>query len=102
MNMRSSRSTITFFRSFHLPGHPDAFPAGHYQVLVEEELLHGVSFETWRRTATYLLLKERCGLVENLSIRATTESDLNKVLLQDHAQVMGTNDCATLLPGRKA
>ncbi len=29
-------------------------PAGNYELLAEDELLEGLSFEAWRRTATYL------------------------------------------------
>ena len=54
MTMRSTRSTVTFSSPFTLSGYPGDLPAGDYEVLVEEELLQGLSFEAYRRTATYL------------------------------------------------
>ena len=39
MNMRSTRSTVTFSNPFTLPGYPGDLPAGGCEVLVEEELL---------------------------------------------------------------
>lgn len=59
MSMRSSRSTVTFSNPFTLPGYPGDLPAGDYEVLVEEELLQGLSFEAYRRTATYLTVRGR-------------------------------------------
>ena len=58
MNMRSTRSTLTFSNPFALPGYPGNLPPGDYEVLVEEELLQGLSFEAYRRTATYLRCAE--------------------------------------------
>lgn len=61
MNMRSTRSTVTFSNPFTLPGYPGDLPAGDYEVLVEEELLQGLSFEAYRRTATYLTVRGKDG-----------------------------------------
>ena len=62
MNMRSTRSTVTFSNPFTLPGFPGDLPTGDYDVLVEEELLHGLSFEAYRRTATSLTVIGRGGM----------------------------------------
>ena len=55
MNTRSSRSMVTFSNAFAQPGYPDQLPAGTYEVIVEEELLLGLSFEAWRRVSTFLV-----------------------------------------------
>ena len=44
MNMRSITSTVTFSNPFTLSGYPGDLPAGEYEILVEEELLQGLSF----------------------------------------------------------
>lgn len=65
--MRSSRSIVTFSKAFVLPSYTDELPAGEYEVVVEEELLHGLSFEAYRRTATYLTVHgtgSRAGRIE--------------------------------------
>ncbi len=56
MSTRSNKSMVTFCRPFTLSGSPDKFPAGDYEVLVEEELLQGLSFLAYRKTATYLVI----------------------------------------------
>ena len=49
MNMRSTRSTVTFCHPFTLKGRSEILPAGAYEVLVEEEELQGVSFLAYRK-----------------------------------------------------
>jgi hypothetical protein len=85
MNMRSTRSTVTFSNPFTLPGYPSVLPAGDYDVLVEEELLQGLSFEAYRRTATYLTVRGRGSHAGRTELRATSDSDLKKALSRDQA-----------------
>ncbi|MEQ9037229.1 MAG: hypothetical protein RIE24_02630 [Silicimonas sp.] len=81
--MRSTRSTVTFSNPFTLPGYPGDLPAGDYEVLVEEELLQGLSFEAYRRTATYLTVRGRGSHAGHSELRAISESDLNEALSRD-------------------
>jgi hypothetical protein len=83
MNMRSTRSTVTFSNAFTLPGYPGDLPAGDYEVLVEEELLQGLSFEAYRRTATYLTVRGKGACAGRSELRMTTESDLKEALSRD-------------------
>lgn len=83
MNMRSTRSTVTFSNPFTLPGYPGDLPAGDYEVLVEEELLRGPSFEAYRRTATYLTVRGRGDHAGQTELRAISNSDLEKALSRD-------------------
>lgn len=85
MTMRSTRSTVTFSNPFTLPGYTGDLPAGDYEILVEEELLQGLSFEAYRRTATYLTVCGRGARVGRIELRVTTESDLKKALSRDAA-----------------
>ncbi|MGP6090045.1 hypothetical protein [Antarctobacter jejuensis] len=85
MNMRSTRSTVTFSNPFTLPGYPGDLPAGDYEVLVEEELLQGLSFEAYRRTATFLTVRGKGAFAGRSELRATTESDLKEALTRDAA-----------------
>ena len=61
MTMRTSRKTVTFRRPFSLSGMDAVQPAGTYTVETIEELLEGVSFPAWRRTATVILLRSQAG-----------------------------------------
>ena len=85
MNMRSTRSTVTFSNPFTLPGYPGDLPAGDYEVLVEEELLQGLSFEAYRRTATYLTVRGSGTHAGRTELRAIFDSDLKEALSRDAA-----------------
>jgi hypothetical protein len=83
MTMRSTRSTVTFSNPFTLSGYPGELPAGDYEVLVEEELLQGLSFEAYRRTATYLTVRGSGRHAGRSELRATSDSDLKEALSRD-------------------
>jgi hypothetical protein len=50
---------VTFSNDFIIGDSTRALPAGTNEILVEEELLQGLSFEAYRRTATYLMARRR-------------------------------------------
>ncbi|MFV1876622.1 hypothetical protein [Nioella sp.] len=83
MNMRSTRSTVRFSTPFTLSGYSDELPAGDYEILVEEELLQGLSFEAYRRTATYLTVRGRGRHAGRSERRAISDSDLQEALGRD-------------------
>ena len=85
MTMRSTISTVTFSSPFTLSGYPGDLPAGDYEVLVEEELLQGLSFEAYRRTATYLTVRGSGNHAGRTELRAISENDLKEALSQDQA-----------------
>ncbi|WP_233417280.1 hypothetical protein [Halovulum marinum] len=85
MNMRSTRSTVTFSNPFTLPGYIGELPAGDYEILVEEELLQGLSFEAYRRTATYLTVRGRGRHAGRSELRTISDSDLKKAMSRDQA-----------------
>ncbi|WP_372892974.1 hypothetical protein [Rhodosalinus sp.] len=99
MTMRSTRSTVTFSAAFVLPGYPDELPAGDYDLVVEEELLQGLSFEAWRRTATHLTVHGRGRHAGRTEMRAITERDLAEALRRDRAAALNdTHSEAALSP----
>ena len=79
MNIRSSRKQVTFAHPFTLSGYADLLPAGNYDVLVEEELLQGLSFEAYRRTSTHMIVTGQAGRAE------ITEKDLEAAIGRDQA-----------------
>ncbi|MCR9152341.1 MAG: hypothetical protein NXH83_19445 [Rhodobacteraceae bacterium] len=91
MNMRSSRSILTFRAAFALPGYTRELPAGDYEVVVEEELFQGLSFEAWRRTATFLTVSGRGGHPGRIELQAISDSDLNEALSRDAASNRNDN-----------
>ena len=56
MTTRASTSVVEFKHPFVVPGSPEQFPPGRYEVLVEEELLEGLSFAAYRETGAYLMI----------------------------------------------
>lgn len=80
MALRSTKSTLTFEHHFVLPGYEDELPAGSYETVVEEELLDGLSFDAYRKTA-YLIVA-RAGYTER---RKVSDADLEAVLSRDRA-----------------
>ena len=85
MNMRSSRSTVSFSAPFTLSVNQGELPAGDYEVLVEEEILEGLSFEVYRQTATYLLVQGKGGHAGRTELRPTTQNVLQEALNRDRA-----------------
>lgn len=85
MNMRSSRSIVSFSAPFTLSVCQGELPAGDYEVLVEEEVLQGLTFEVYRRTATYLLVQDKGGHTGRTELRPTTQNELQEALNRDRA-----------------
>lgn len=97
MNTRSTRSTVTFSAPFAVAGYADELPSGKYEVLVDEERIHGLSFEAWRRTGTYLLVQGNGARVGQTEMRATSEGDLNDALSRDQAATLTRSDSEAAL-----
>ena len=57
MDLRTTRSTVRFARPFQLSGDDRDLPAGEYEFILEEELIQGLSFEAYRRTGSFLLIR---------------------------------------------
>lgn len=70
MKRRTSQRTVAFNRPFVLEALGEALPAGNYCVETEEELIEGISYAAYRRTATVLLLPAAGG--PDGSVRALT------------------------------
>jgi hypothetical protein len=83
MATRSTSSTVHFLRPFTLTGYTDELPPGEYEVLVEEELLEGLSFAAYRRTATYLTVRGRGRMAGRAELRPINETDLETALGPD-------------------
>lgn len=83
MNTRSSRSIVTFSNPFVLADYPDELPPGDYEVVVEEELLEGLSFIAYRGAATYLAVHGRGRHAGRTEMRPITGQDLEAALKRD-------------------
>ncbi|MEL7516707.1 MAG: hypothetical protein AAGK03_19035 [Pseudomonadota bacterium] len=85
MLTRSTRSMVTFSNDFMIGESQREFPAGTYEILVEEELLQGLSFEAYRRTATYLMVRGRGSNAGQTTMHMTTLEELEHSIARDRA-----------------
>jgi hypothetical protein len=81
MTERTTRKTVTFCNPFSLGADPEVFPAGHYVVETDEELLEPLSFTAYRRVATIMNIPPRAGVSRALTIDL---DDLDAALSHDH------------------
>jgi hypothetical protein len=86
MTMRTTKSTVTFVRPFRLGPFGEQLPAGRYLIETDEELLDGMSFPAYQRTATMMQLmpdRRRPGVTE---IAMVDPQQLEEALTMDGLQ----------------
>ena len=67
--MRTTNYTVTFRRSFWLKGVDRLLPPADYRVMVDEELIEGLSFSAYHRVSTVIFVPAPSGsAVEMVSI----------------------------------
>jgi hypothetical protein len=82
MTMRSRRETITFRHPFRIKGIDRLLAAGAYEVITDEEMIEGLSFASFRRVATMIMVPgaaPRSSTVEMISISAIDLADAQRV-----------------------
>ena len=97
MLTRSTRSMVTFSNDFTIGDSQRELPAGTYEILVEEELLQGLSFEAYRRTATYLMVQGRGSHAGQTTMYMTTKDELEHAIACDRALFENTKDSEAAL-----
>jgi hypothetical protein len=81
MTMRSRRETITFRHPFRIKGIDRQLQAGAYEVITDEEMIAGLSFASFRRVATMIMVPgatPRSSSMEMISISAVDLSDAQR------------------------
>ena len=82
MTMRSRRETITFRHPFRIKGIDRLLQAGAYEVVTDEEMIEGLSFASFRRVATMIMVPgaaPRAASMEMISISAVDLSDAQRI-----------------------
>jgi hypothetical protein len=82
MTMRSRRETITFRHPFRIKGIDRLLSAGAYEIVTDEEMIEGLSFASFRRVATMIMVPgaaPRASSIEMISISATDLSDAQRI-----------------------
>jgi hypothetical protein len=81
MTMRSRRETLSFKHPFRIKGIDRLLSAGDYEVITDEELIEGLSFPSFRRVATMIMVPgapPRSSSIEMISISSTDLSDAQR------------------------
>jgi hypothetical protein len=82
MTMRSRRETITFRHPFRIKGIDRQLAAGAYEVITDEEMIEGLSFASFRRVATMIMVPgapPRSSSMEMISISAVDLTDAQRI-----------------------
>ena len=82
MTMRSRRETITFKRPFRIKGIDRLLAPGDYEVITDEEMIEGLSFPSFRRVATMIMIPgaaPRHASMEMISIGSIDLSDAQRI-----------------------
>jgi hypothetical protein len=87
MPERTTRTNVTFHRPFSMRGVDGVRPPGTYVVESDEELITGLSFDAYRRTATFLFIPSTSGSTTS-EVFSIDPADLDAALAQDAAPVV--------------
>jgi hypothetical protein len=81
MTTRSRRETVTFRHPFRIRGIDRELPAGAYEVITDEEMIEGLSFASFRRVATMIMVPAAAGnaTTEMVSIGSIDLSDAQRI-----------------------
>jgi hypothetical protein len=82
MTTRSRRETITFKHSFQIKGIDRVLPPGAYEVITDEEMIQGLSFASFRRVATLIMVPAappRSSTMEMISIGSVDLADAQRI-----------------------
>jgi hypothetical protein len=82
MTIRSRREIITFKHPFQIRGIDRLLPAGAYEVVTDEEMIEGLSFASYRRVATMIMIpaaSPRGSSMEMVSIGSVDLSDAQRI-----------------------
>ena len=82
MTMRSRREMITFKHPFRIKGIDRLLPPGAYEVITDEEMIEGLSFASFRRIATMIMVPAappRTSTMERISISPVDLADAQRI-----------------------
>jgi hypothetical protein len=83
MSMRTTRTTLSFAEPFKIRGVDGVLPAGDYVVLVDEELIEGISHTAYRRVGTVLCLPSISEPQHTSQLVPVSQTDLDIATLRD-------------------
>jgi hypothetical protein len=82
MNTRMRRETVHFKHAFRIKGIDRLLPPGAYDVVTDEEMIEGLSFPSFRRVATLIMVpcaEPRQASTEMISIGSVDLADAQRI-----------------------
>ena len=82
MTIRSRREIVTFKHPFQIRGVDRVLPAGAYEIVTDEEMIEGLSFASFRRIATLIIVPaaaSRGSAMEMVSIGSVDLADAQRI-----------------------
>jgi hypothetical protein len=81
MTTRSRRETVHFKHPFRIKGIDRLLPSGAYEVVTHEEMIEGLSFASFRRVATMIMVPAaaRGSTMEMVSIGPVDLADAQRI-----------------------
>jgi hypothetical protein len=83
---RTTRSIVHFDRPFEIEGFDEEQPAGDYEVVVEEQLIDGLSMIAYRRVGTFIHLPALGRTSTTRQIVPVGAAELEAALAKDRNQ----------------
>ena len=74
--MRTTERTFVFKHPFHLESLDRTLPAGSYRVVLDEELIEGLSFPVYRRVATWIFVPALANPLSSSEMAPVDPADL--------------------------
>jgi hypothetical protein len=82
MTVRSRRDTVHFRHPFYIKGIDRQLAAGAYEIITDEEMIEGLSFPSFRRVATMIMVPgapPQRAAMEMISISPVDLSDAQRI-----------------------
>ena len=99
MTTRSRRETVHFKHPFRIKGIDRLLPSGAYEVVTDEEMIEGLSFASYRRVATMIMVPAaapRGSTMEMVSIGSVDLADAQRI--DASASLPGASHASTSHP----
>ena len=78
MTMRSRRETVHFRHPFRIKGIDRELAAGAYEVVTDEEMIEGLSFPSFRRVATMIMVPAAAPHRSSIEMISISSADLSE------------------------
>ena len=83
MTTRSRRETVHFKHPFRIKGIDRLLAPGAYEVITDEEMIEGLSFASFRRVATMIMVPGAAPLISSMEMISIGSVDLSDAQCDD-------------------